>query len=600
MVERSLGAARSPLVRTAALRTVALPVAVAAIVCVAYGRTTAAAWRVPVEYQGDSWPTLGLLKAAAEGHLAPLRPVAVPELGAPFDGDWNGYLRQHKMQYWLAGRLVRAVGLFPAANLLVPLAAALAAASFYLVGRYFRARPEWAAVGSLAFALSPFFFYRGLSHLTLAFYWPLPIAVLVVTWAFGRRGLAIRSPRFAAAVAIVLVAGLHNIYYAGLLAQFLGLAAVARAWRTKRPAAVVPPLLLLALLLATVLVDNANVVLAVSSGSPSTAMDRPYGNLERYALKPIELLLPISHPGLAPWAPLGAVYFRSALYRGEMGSAYLGLAGVLSLLGLAAAATAAYLQRPKRYVPAPFLAVAFVLAVSVVGGLNAVLGTLGIVWFRATNRYSVWILTVVLLWAVLAISRSALARRRKRSVTAAAMAAVLVVADQVPRTSADAIREVAARVASDAAFARSLEATLPPGAMLFQLPVVDFPEGPRVNRATDYEHFRPYLHSRHLRFSYGSDKGRAADAWQHRAAALEPEALAEALERIGFAGLLVNRKGYEDGARELRERLAASGRVEAWESADGDFLFVRLRPAARAVPPDVAVPDASPAGDAAS
>ncbi len=580
-----------------ALRAAAVGLATAAVVCFAYGLTSAAAWRVPAAYHGDAWPTLGLLKAAAEGHLAPLRPVVVPELGAPYAGDWNGYLRQHKVQYWLAGRLIRALGLFPAANLLLPLAAALAAASFSLVARSFRARPEWAAAGAFAFALSPFFFYRGLNHLTLTFYWPLPLAVLVVTWAFGRRGLALRSRRFAAAAAIVAVVGLHNIYYAGLLAQFLVLAAVAGAWRARRASAAVAPLALVAVLLASVLADNANVVLAVSSGHSGEAMERPYGNLERYALKPIELLLPISHPGLAPWARLGAVYFRSALYRGEMGSAYLGVAGVLGLVGLVAAATASYLRRPARFVPPAFLAVSFVLGVSVVGGLNAVLGTAGFVWFRATGRYSIWILTLVLLWGVLAASRSALARRRTWSLAAAAGAVVLVVVDQVPpRRGADAIRDVAARVASDAAFVRSLEAALPPGAMLFQLPVVDFPEGPRVNRATDYEHLRPYLHSRSLRFSYGSDKGREPDAWQRRAAALDPETLADALERIGFAGVLVNRKGYEDGGRELRERLAASGRLEAWESPDGDFLFVRLRPTAPPVMPDVAVPP--PAGDA--
>jgi hypothetical protein len=582
------------------LRAGVLALAVAGIVCIAYSRTSASAWRLPIEYYGDSWPTLAVLKSAAEGHLAPLRRVVVPELGAPFGADWNGYLRQHKLQYVLAGGLVRTIGLMPAANLLVPLAAALAAASFYLVGRYFRARPEWALAGATAFALSPYFFYRGLSHLTLVFYWPLPLAVLVVAWAFGRHGLVLRSRRFAVAAAIVLVAGLHNIYYAGLLAQFLALAALARALRSRRLAAAAPPLVLLVLLLASVFADNANVLIAAGSGGPTSAMDRPYGNLERFALKPIELLLPISHPGLAPWAYLGTVYLRSALYRGEMGAAYLGLAGVLGLACLSAVAAGAYLRRPKGFVPAPFLAICFILAGSVVGGLNGILGTLGFVWFRATSRNSIWILTLVLLWCVLAISRSGLARRRRASVLAATVAVVVTLADQVPpRVRADAIRELGARVASDAAFVRAIEATLPAGAMLFQLPVVDFPEGPQVRHATDYEHLRPYLHSRRLRFSYGSDKGRARDAWQHRAEALEPEALADALERIGFAGLLVNRKGYEDGAQSLRERLAASGRLEAWESPDGDFLFVRLQPAARPLPPDVAVPEVPRAEGAA-
>ncbi len=128
--------------------------------------------------------------------------------------------------------------------------------------------------------------------------------------------------------------------------------------------------------------------------------------------------------------------------------------------------------------------------------------------------------------------------------------------------------------------------------MLFQLPVVDFPEGLRVREASDYEHLRPYLHSRQLRFSYGSDKGRPREAWQRRVEALEPEAMADALERMGFAGLLVIRKAYEDGARELRERLAATGRLETLSSPDDDFLFIRLRPAPSPLPPDEVVPPA--------
>ena len=126
--------------------------------------------------------------------------------------------------------------------------------------------------------------------------------------------------------------------------------------------------------------------------------------------------------------------------------------------------------------------------------------------------------------------------------------------------------------------------------MLFQLPVVDFPEGQRIRKATDYEHMRPYLHSRQLRFSYGSDKGRPREAWQQRVEALQAEPLTDALERMGFAGLLVNRKAYEDGARDLQQRLAATGRGEAFESPDRDFLFIRLRPAPSPLLPDEVVP----------
>ncbi len=585
--------------RRDALRAAALALLVAGLWCLAYGRTSVDSWRVPIDYHGDSWPTMALLKAAAEGHLAPLRLVDVPELGAPYGADWNGYLRQHKLQYWLAGSLARAIGVFPAANLLLLFAAVLAASSFYAVSRYFRARPEWALAGAAAFALSPFFFYRSLNHLTLAFYWPLPLAILAVTWAFGRRGLRLRSGRFATAAAIVLVTGLHNIYYAGLLAQFLVLAGFCQALQSRRPARVLPPLALLLLLIAAVLVDNANVAISAWRGGATEAMARPYGNLERYALKPIELLLPVSHPGLAPWASLGTSYFRGALYRGEMGAAYLGLAGVAALVWLSAAATASYLRRPRGFVPAAFLAVAWILADAVVGGLNGILGTLGFVWFRATSRYSIWILALVLLWAVVCVSRTRFAKRRGAALVAL-LAGALALADQLPpRRSAAETSRTAATVASDAMLVRSLEEALPAGAMLFQLPVVDFPEGRQVHQATDYEHLRPYLHATQLRFSYGSDKGRPREAWQRRAEALELEALVDALERIGFSGLLVNRKGYADGASELRERLAASGRQEAWESPDRDFLFIRLRPAAEPSAPDDVIPGADHAGNGA-
>jgi hypothetical protein len=357
------------------------------------------------------------------------------------------------------------------------------------------------------------------------------------------------------------------------------------------------PLLLLGVLLTAVAADNVNTFAYAWAHGPSLqSTGRPYGNLERFALKPIELLLPTPSFGLVPWRSVANAYYQGALYRGEMGSAYLGLAGIAALLWLLVATVGAYARRPKAFPPPASLAVAWVLAYSVVGGLNGIVGALGFIWFRATNRYSIWILALVLLWVVVRLSRRTWSRRRGASLFAAALAAGVVVADQTPeRTPQGEIRRLQRVIASDRTFVRSLEAALPAGAMLFQLPVVEFPEGPRIGKATDYENFRPYLFSSRLRFSYGSDKGRPREEWQRRVEELPAEQLADALERLGFAGLLVNREAYADGARELRERLAATGRPEAWESPDGVFLFIRLQPASDPEAPDVVVP---PAGQA--
>ena len=569
---------------------------VAGLWCVVTGRTSVTAWHVPVEYYADAWFTLSLLRTAGDGHVPPFGRIEVPELGAPFGASWNDFIRQHKLQYWLAGQLVRWAGLFPAANLLVLLAAVLAALSFYAVAGYYKARPEWAFAGACAFALSPFFFYRSLAHLTLAFDWPIPLAILVVSWAFGRRGLPPGSRRFGLAVLIVLAAGFHNVYFAAFFAQFLGLAGLAQ-WlvrRARRPA--LGALALALLLPLTVAADNANLLLQRERQGPAATVRRPYGNLERYALKPLELLLPLGGSGLLPWRAAGPEYTRSALVRGELGSVYLGLGGVVALLALAGTSASHCLARPRRPVPGAALALAWTVAYSVVGGVNGLVGLTGFVWLRAAERHSAWILALVLLWAVVAVSRL-FAGRRALSVIAAAIALALTLVDQLPsRTSASAIRETGSRVASDAAFAQLLEARLLAGSMLFQLPVVDFPEGRPVLGASDYEHLRPYLHATRLRFSYGSDKGRPREAWQRRVEALPPAAMASALERMGFAGLLVNRKAYPDGAAELRETLFAQGRSEAWESPDRDFLLIRLQPAAQPAPPDVVIPNGDAAG----
>jgi hypothetical protein len=584
-------------VKRRAIEGLALGLVVAALWCVTTGRTSVEAWRVPLDYSADAWYTLALLRAAEDGHVSPFGRIVVPELGAPLGASWNDFLRQHKPQYWIAGLLARAIGLYPAANLLVLLAAVLAALAFHAVARRLRARAEWALAGACAFALSPFLFHRSLSHLTLAFYWPIPLAILAAAWAFGRRGLELGTRRFWWAAAVAVLAGFHNIYFAALLAQLLGLAALAQWLVRQKPRAALGGAAVLALLLLAVVADNANLLLQRASEGPAAALLRPYGNLERYALKPLELVLPIGEGAIVPWRGAGAAYLRLALVRGEMGPAYLGLAGVASLALLALAAARAALARPARPVPATALAVAWILAYAVVGGVNGLVGLTGFVWLRATSRSSIFVLGLVLLWAVLAVSRSRLARLRTSSVLAAAAAAALTLADQLPpRTQTGAIRETAGRVAADASFVRSIEAVLPPGAMLFQLPVVDFPEGQRILDAVDYEHLRPYLHASRLRFSYGSDKGRPREAWQRSTEALEPDAMARALERMGFAGILVNRKAYADRGRGLREALAAAGRLEAWESPDHDFLFVRLAPAADPQPPD-AVVEAAAQGD---
>src|SRR5207248_7982311 len=99
----------------------------------------------------------------------------------------------------------------------------------------------------------------------------------------------------------------------------------------------------------------------------------------------------------------------------------------------------------------------------------------------------------------------------------AALALLLLagVLDQVPRTFVPDYARLKCDYRADAEFVEQVEAVLPEGGMVYQLPQLVFPEGVGAHRMeTSYELLRPYLHSRSLRWGFGAVHGRYAAAWQ--------------------------------------------------------------------------------------
>ena len=68
------------------------------------------------------------------------------------------------------------------------------------------------------------------------------------------------------------------------------------------------------------------------------------------------------------------------------------------------------------------------------------------------------------------------------------------VLDETPRRLAPQYEALKAVYDRDAAFVGRIEAAMPTGAMVFQLPLLEFPESPVPAAMTAYDHGRPYLH----------------------------------------------------------------------------------------------------------
>lgn len=208
------------------------------------------------------------------------------------------------------------------------------------------------------------------------------------------------------------------------------------------------------------------------------------------------------------------------------------------------------------------------------------IGLSGLVLFRGTDRYSIVILALLLLFSVKYLTILTRTKGTVFKVVFPGALALIGCFDQIPRlTSARAITSIRDQVCADALMMSRLDQALPNAASVFQLPVIEFPEAPPILGVGPYDHFRPYFYSRHLRFSYGSDKGRYRDQWQHDIERFSPGDIASVLEQYGFHGILIDRKGYSDRGAALRAGLLAAGKRILTETPE--FMCISLDPSNR-------------------
>lgn len=548
--------------------------------CTVYNRWTLDAWQTPINYDGDALPQMATTKAFASGEAIPILSKTIPSLGAPFTANWDDFPITEEGIFAGLGLLVRLCGLFLGSNLGVLSAQLLSAAAFYFVARALRVDRIWAAVGAFLFSMSHFAFSRGLSHLVIASYWHVPLGLLVVWWCVRSTPVTRDRKRIFVTVATAVIFGVQNIYYSGIFFQFLVLAAFVCLVRRDDRGRIFFPLLVASIVLSVVLLMNADTLFYRFAHGPNpAALTREYAGLEKYALKPIELFLPFPHRLNALQGWVTRAYFWQTEILGEIGSAYLGIIGLAALGLFGWKVIRALVCRPVAAMPWQFGFLLWLVFFSIIGGINSLLGVFGLIFFRATNRYSIVILALLLLFLCEQLTGMTRQWRRGFVWLLAGLMVVTGFFDQTPPdTLRSSIRETQTQVRRDARFASSLEAKLAAGAMVFQLPVMDFPEATKVGTMDSYDHFRPYLYTRTLHYSFGGVKGRPRERWQGEALRLGLPRLFQDLEQFGFAAVMINKKGYADSGAAIVSALAAFDRRNVLAESD-DLLAIALVPA---------------------
>jgi hypothetical protein len=215
--------------------------------------------------------------------------------------------------------------------------------------------------------------------------------------------------------------------------------------------------------------------------------------------------------------------------------------------------------------------VAGLILIGTAGGFGSLFNVFVIHEFRCYNRISPFV-SLLCFAAVANVVRQLSVGRS--SVLQGCFGAVLIVAasfDQLPATvlKREAERQAVSR--RDEKFIKQLENHTRAGSMIFQLPHTSFPVDNLHERMGAYDNARAYLHSRSLRWSWGTIEGRHHN-WAKKTAELPTAAFLERIAFADFEGVLLDRWGYPDQLKE-GELVAQLGSARMFDSGDRWVFF---------------------------
>jgi phosphoglycerol transferase len=545
-----------------------------------------------------------------------------PQLNAPFSQHWAEWPEGGDVvAYTVKKGLLAATDSVPVTdNLFWLLTFPLTAIAAYPVLRLLRCSFGSALVASVLFALAPYHFRNGMGHENLAFYVSVPFVVL-----FSAQVLDTRAPVRADALAVRLRArfgrtpgadghevdldtrdpivwpllaaaliGITGLYYLGFFLSIVLICALLAVLAYRRLAPLIAAVILgaVALLAAGIANLPTFVYRATHSANVLSVGTRPADASEAFPVRLVELLSPIYHHRLAPLSALNSLLAepgKRALETANLG-VLASIGFVVVLLVLPRQILTRGDERGSSFNLEARIGIVVVVALllGMKGGISRLLAQTSFGEIRAWVR-----ITIVIAFACLVVFARLLDRfraylfrrydRDMRTVFASVLVIVCVVGilDQTSPGNLPDPGRGAATWRSDDTFVHGLEARLPHNAMVFQMPVADFPEGGGIERMPDYAAIQEgYIHSKDLRWSAGGVRGRSGE-WQYLLGQVPTSTQMNALAAAGFSALTIDRFGFSDNGRAIVAALEPLLGAPMLESPNGRLVAFDLRPVAQ-------------------
>ncbi len=506
---------------------------------------------------------------------------------------------------------------FTTANLFYLLTFAGVAVSAYLVARRLGCSRIAGMVVAVVYAFLPYHFARGTAHLLLSAYWLVPVAALLLVqvvsprppftadadtprgWRIAWRS---RSSLLWALAAIGLAS--TGSYYAALTLTLVAIVVLVDVVARRNLRVLASGALVVAVVLGAATVNLVpTFVYWAEHGRNDNLVQRGPSETEVNGLKISQLVLPVEGHRIGPLAEIQADSTRFSIIPAERGQ-QLGALGAIGFVAMLVVLLAGARRRtdapevppaagpgwdpplaPGGVVRVFGIATVGGILIAAISGISLIVSGLGVKEIRSWNRISVFIGFFALVTVGFGIDwlRRRLPDRWWRTpatVVACGLLIGLAVLDQFSPRMVPRYDETATVFASDRTFFARVERTLPPGSAVLNVPYMFFPESGTIFGIGPYDSARGYLQTDGLRWSWGGVVGTEAD-WAAGAIQGDTTDLLERAVALGFGGLVLDRRGYEDRAREDEIRRITGD--PGFASPDGTLAFFDLREYGRTV-----------------
>lgn len=437
----------------------------------------------------------------------------------------------------------------------------------YFVMRNIKINCWVASLSSAVFALSPYMLFRNIGHIVLTECYFVPLSILLCIWIYERDDVLTldkdffkRKINYVALFFTFLIANNGIAYYPFFTCFILMVTAVSKLAKTGKIKqglrGVVAVIMVCFFVVLSILPGK---IYNIMNGSNAAAVDRSgFEQTELYGLKIAQLFMPLNGHGW--YDKYIDIYNENAFLVTENSSAYL---GILGMIGFIVLMFCLFTKRDsllkKRLACLSELNISMVL-LGTIGGLGSMFAFFVSPMLRAYNRISIFIEYVSILAVALLVNELIrVIKDNKKVVSAWAKRISLVLTGCIfglmclfsiwegyPQLATPAYDTNKMNYISDKNFVENIENSVEAGSMIYQLPYHEYPEYGPVNDMWDYHLYIGYLHSKTLKWSYGSIKGRDEDKWNKNVGSMPIDKMVSYLKEQGFAGIYIDRRAYEE------------------------------------------------------